>query len=105
MSAHKRRIVLLAEAREDLRDILLFTDQHWGREQRRSYRQRIYSVLDQLAMFPNLGRLRPEFGPDTFSFRVEQHIVVFRFTASQLIITRILHVRRDAVAEIAVVEE
>jgi toxin ParE1/3/4 len=105
MSVHNRRLVLLLEARQDLRDILLFTDQRWGREQRRSYRRRIYAVFEQLARFPNLGRLRPEFGPDTFSFLVEQHIVVYRFTAAELIVIRILHARRDADGEFSATTE
>lgn len=100
MSAHNRRLVLLPEARNDLRDVLLFTERRWGREQRHVYRQRLSAVLHQLATFPNLGRLRQEFGPATFSFPVEQHIVFYRFTASQLIVIRILHVRRDAESEV-----
>ena len=103
MSVHSRRLVLLPEARGDLRHILLFTEQRWGKVQRQNYRGRLFAVFDELARFPNLGRLRPEFGADTLSFRVGQHVVLYRFTDFQLIISRVLHVRRDAEGEVSVV--
>ena len=95
MSVRSRRRILLPEAREDLRDALLFTEQRWGQAQRRQYRQRLFDAFAELSRFPNLGRLRPELSPATLSFRVGQHVIVYRFTDTEFVVARILHVRRD----------
>lgn len=99
MSVHKRRVVLSPEARGDLSDILLYTEQQWGRAQQRSYGAQINAALAQLARYPDLGILRPEYGPQTRSRRVGQHIAIYESFNAEIVILRILHPRRDQEAE------
>jgi toxin ParE1/3/4 len=100
MSARRRRIVLSPRAGDDLTGILLYTEQQWGKRQRNNYRRALYKGFRRLADFPGLGRERPDYEPDARSFQVEQHIVIYRATATELRISRILHVRRDIDAEL-----
>jgi toxin ParE1/3/4 len=99
MSAHKRRIVLSPEARSDLRDILLYTEQQWGLAQQRSYNAQLHTALAQLAQYPDLGILRPELGPRIRGLRVGQHVVAYQPSETEILILRIRHVRRDVNAE------
>ncbi len=96
MSARSRRLVLSAEARDDLSDLLLFTEQRWGKTQRREYRRLLWETFTELARFPHMGRVRPEYGPDFLSFRVRQHLIIYQVTETEISIVRLLHVRRDA---------
>ncbi|MGH2614809.1 MAG: type II toxin-antitoxin system RelE/ParE family toxin [Thermomicrobiales bacterium] len=96
MSARNRRLVLTSEARSDLRDAVVFSEQRWGKSQRREYERSIASALDALATFPHLGRSRPDYGRAFYSFPVRQHVIVYQVTETDIIVVRLLHVRRDA---------
>jgi toxin ParE1/3/4 len=65
MSARKRRVVLAPRAGDDLSDILLYTEQHWGKRQRDIYRQSLFKGFRRLADFPDQGRERPDYEPGT----------------------------------------
>jgi plasmid stabilization system protein ParE len=64
MSARNPRITLAPHARSDLRDILVFTEERWDKEQRVSYNTQLSAAFAQRAQFPDLGFPRPEYGPD-----------------------------------------
>jgi plasmid stabilization system protein ParE len=55
MSVRKRRAVLTLDARQDLSDILDYTEEQWGRRQRATYRAMIQEVIGDLARFPLHG--------------------------------------------------
>ena len=95
MSSRKPRLILAPEARADLRDVLLHTQQHWGRQQRATYRATLYRTFDELRRFPALGRTRSDYGGDVRSVPVGQHVVIYEATDSELRVVRILHARRD----------
>ena len=73
----------------------------WGTAQRDRYRRQLYNGFDELARHPELGRARPEYGPDSRSFPVQQHVVIYQATDDELRILRILHRRRDIDSELA----
>jgi toxin ParE1/3/4 len=101
MSARSPRFVLAPRARRDLRDILKYTERQWGREQRRRYSSQLRAAFAQLAQFPGLGKPRPGFGPEARAYPVEQHLVIYQPSDAEVLILRILHVRRDLDAELA----
>lgn len=101
MSARKPRLALSDNADRDLRNILVFTEQKWGKAQRRTYRQRFIEAFAELLRFPDLGLARSELGPGVRTYRVGQHVVIYQSTETELLIVRILHVRRDLDAEFA----
>ncbi|MBA3528471.1 MAG: type II toxin-antitoxin system RelE/ParE family toxin [Propionibacteriaceae bacterium] len=72
-----------------------YTLETWGRRQRATYKARILHTLCELAQFPGLGRERTELGEDMRSFPVGQHLIVFRVSDKELIVTRIMHSRMD----------
>ncbi|MGH2530689.1 MAG: type II toxin-antitoxin system RelE/ParE family toxin [Thermomicrobiales bacterium] len=90
-----RRLRLTQEARDDLRDLLQYTLETWGRKQRDSYRALVLRTLRDLATFPGLGRKRAELGADLRSFPVGQHVVIYWLNDEELIVTRIMHSRMD----------
>ena len=58
MSSHDLRLVFTPEAREDYEDILLYTLQQWGPEQRDRYEAAFERGLTLLFSYPDLGRVR-----------------------------------------------
>lgn len=99
MSARKRRVVLSPEARSDLRDVLLYTEQQWGLVQQHSFNAQLKAAFAHLARYPDLGVLRPEFGPRLRGRRVGQHVIIYQPSEDEVLIVRILHARRDLQAE------
>lgn len=99
MSSRKLRLVLSPEAAVNLRDALMFTEQRWGTAQRRTYNRLFSETFLKLRAFPELGRPRSEYGGAVRSYRVGQHVVFYGATETELVIVRIMHVRRDVDGE------
>lgn len=96
MSAHRLHVVYTDDARSDLRDILLYTEQEWGKPQRTIYRRLIRDTLRTLARTPSLGRGRDELSDGLRSYPIRSHILYDWERYGVLTIARILHSRRDA---------
>lgn len=56
---------------------------------------RIVAAEDRLAEFPNLGRLRPDLAEDVRSWAVGDYVILYRLTADEILVARILHGARD----------
>ncbi|MCC6756167.1 MAG: type II toxin-antitoxin system RelE/ParE family toxin [Solirubrobacterales bacterium] len=91
--------MLAPEARSDLRDILLYTAKQWGKPQQRVYREQLDAAFARIAGFPNLGIPRSDLDQGIRTYRVGQHVVIYQHTATEVLIVRILHARRDLAAE------
>ncbi|MBA3415614.1 MAG: type II toxin-antitoxin system RelE/ParE family toxin [Chloroflexia bacterium] len=78
-----------------MRDVLAFTEAHWGSIQKETYAGRLARAFDDLVHFPELGRARPELGEDVRSHRIGEHIVFYQIRQRELRILRLHHVRRD----------
>jgi toxin ParE1/3/4 len=100
MSAPNLRLVVTPAARFDLRQLLVYSTQQWGTAQRRAYRQRFTEAFAELVRFPEIGLARPDLGTDLRSYRVGQHVVIYRPSQTELRIIRVLHSRRDFAAEL-----
>ena len=90
-----RRLRLSHDADDDLADILEYTIQTWDEDRAESYKMTIYRACRELAEFPSLGRLRDDLGEGVRTYVVGQHVVVYRSSETDLIVSRIIHVRRD----------
>ncbi len=99
MSARNLKLALTPAAQSDLADVLSYTERHWGESQRIAKDQQFDDAFAQLAQFPDLGRSRPEYGSRVRSHRVGQHVVIYEPTEAELLILRLLHMRRDLDAE------
>jgi toxin ParE1/3/4 len=95
MSARKKPVVLSVDAEVDLNNILLFTWQQWGDEQRDRYEAALQRVIAALTDFPEIGARMPWVFPDCRARPVERHVLYYRVTDAEIEVVRILHERVD----------
>jgi len=89
----KVRLSLLAN--RDVSSILLYTEQHWGRQQRQRHRARLREGLTSIGENPLLGK-RIESSPSGLRrYPIDEHIIFYRVQANFVEIVRILHHRLD----------
>lgn len=96
MSARKRRIVYSDDARTELSNILLYTEDQWGKSQRATYRRLILDTLRRLAQSPSLGRSRDDLSVGMRSYPVGSHVLNYWERDGVLTVAHILYARRDA---------
>ena len=95
MSAHKLKIELSSTARKNLRSILNYSGQRWGATQRARYHAQLRAGFDEIAMYPAIGQIQPEFGDGVRSRKVGTHLIIYRPEADRIVIALILHQRQD----------
>ncbi|MGI8478017.1 MAG: type II toxin-antitoxin system RelE/ParE family toxin [Thermomicrobiales bacterium] len=98
-SSHRVRIG--PEARDDIRDLLQYTLQTWGRAHRDQYQSLVRRALEDLATYPAIGEERLDLGQPYRRLIVEQHVIYYRVESNIVRVIRVLHVRRDAPRELA----
>ena len=59
------------------------------------YRDRLIKRFDRLTVFPNRGRLRPEFGEGVRSLPAQPSVIFYRVVGDVVQILRVLDGRRD----------
>ncbi len=96
MSAPKQPVILTPRARRDLSDIELYTAQQWGDQQRRAYMAKLEQALQDLAAFPELGRLRDDLAPGLRGYLAGEHIIYYRAEPASITIVRVLHRKMDS---------
>jgi toxin ParE1/3/4 len=96
MSAPNPRSVRFSpKARTDYTDIMLYTLQQWGAEQRATYSRQLTAALNNLADFSELGEKRDDISSGLRSWHAEQHVIYYRVTLRTVRVVRIRHVRAD----------
>ena len=88
---------LTPAADQDLVDIFVYTQNHWGKKQAIQYLNELEQGFLALAQGSNLGQARPEICEGYKAFYINKHIVFYRFYQKQLEIIRILHQRMDII--------
>lgn len=87
---------LTNKAIADLKDIGLYTLEHWGREQRNLYLQMMDVSFQQLATNPLSGKNCSDIRDGYRKFSAGSHVIFYRQKSSDSIeIVRILHGRMD----------
>jgi toxin ParE1/3/4 len=87
---------LTKQALEDLREIGRYTQERWGREQRRHYLALLDRCFQALAENPNQGQRCDEIRSGYRKFPSGQHVVFYREqTAGSIKVIRVLHERMD----------
>lgn len=95
MSARKRRLTITPAARQDLQDVLAYTERRWGNDQRRAYRTRLQNGMRSLTDFPERGAARDDLFTGCRILTIEQHIALYHVTDRAIVVGRILHVRQN----------
>jgi toxin ParE1/3/4 len=87
---------LTKKAMDDLIGIARYTEQTWGREQRRQYLKKLDSMFYTLADNPGIGRSCDDIRPGYFKQQEGSHLIFYRRgTFSKIEIIRVLHKRMD----------
>ena len=95
MSKPTLRVILTDRARRQLSDALVYSEQRWGREQRRRYGQILGDALRAIAENPAIGRRRDELAEGLRSYAIRSHILYYWIRDQQLVVAQILHARED----------
>ena len=96
MSSHKLPVALTQAARDDLRDIELYTLTAWGEVQWAVYEARLWQALESLGDTPEIGRARDDLAPGYRSLIIEQHVIFYQPLPEYVAVIRIVHARADA---------
>lgn len=87
---------LTVAAKTDLRDIALFTQRRWGKEQRNAYLKQFDDSFWLLAENPDIGKTCDDIRAGYRKFTQGSHVIFYQQTGNQLIrVIRILHKNMD----------
>ena len=75
----------------DLRNIVRYTRESWGRKQARIYREEIDLGIQKLALSPGLGRVRSDVAPSVRSFPIARHVAFYVESEGGITVVRVLH--------------
>jgi toxin ParE1/3/4 len=95
MFVPKAPVVLTRAAQRDLREIAIYTLQQWGEEQWATYRTALNRALTTIGDNPQIGRSRDDIRVGYRSFAIEQHLILYRVTAKAVVVSRIVHSRKN----------
>jgi toxin ParE1/3/4 len=77
MSAPDYTITLTAEAQDDYADILTYTEQEWGEEQRDRYDATLLRAFTTLTDNPRIGRPRADVRPGCRAYLIGRHLIFY----------------------------
>jgi toxin ParE1/3/4 len=97
MSSRKRPVVLSPAARIDFTEILLYTQEQWGEEQRDRYAAILERAIAGIADYPETGVHAPRLFIGCRVRRVERHVLYYRILDETIEVVRILHQRTDPI--------
>ena len=86
---------LTRRALADLRDIVRYTGETWGRRQARLYLEELELRIQKLALSPEVGRLRDDVAPSVRSFPIGRHVMFYLTGESGITVLRVLHPRMN----------
>ncbi len=87
------RLAFTAQSLIDVREILFYTQAHWGIAQRNAYFRELRTGSEQLVAFPELGHVVDE---GIREMTVRHHVVLYRYDSEADVVTilRVMHPRR-----------
>lgn len=92
-----RSFFLTRKARADIKSISIYTQKHWGKEQRRLHAKQFDDAFYLLADNPEIGKMCDYIKQGYKKFPHASHIIFYRAVNDEEIeIVRILHKRMDA---------
>jgi len=90
------RLRIASAARDDLRDIRIYSKSAFGAQAARRYLDGLGAVFATLREHPLIGAAQDELGEGLPGFAYRSHRVYYRADGDDVLIVRILHHARDA---------
>lgn len=88
-------------ANSDIRSIARYTQDTWGKDQRRRYLDGLNEKFDMLAETPELAVERRDFQPPVRIHHYEKHLIVYAINDSGILIVRVLHQSQNVPAQLS----
>jgi toxin ParE1/3/4 len=95
MSARKLRLIFTEDARTDIRGILAYSEQRWGRQQRDDYRRSLRQAIENIRTYPAIGRERDDLASGVRGLVVRHHLILYRVESGTIRVLRVIHERMD----------
>lgn len=95
-----RKIHIQSKAKQDLKNIWLYSFKNWGLEQADSYFDELNSAISLIAENPKLGFACDDLREGYRQFQVNHHLVFYRVTATKIQIVRVLHESMNYIAHL-----
>ena len=91
------RLLVAAEAEDDIDDILAYLQREAGPATAIAYAERFAEAIERIAAFPGHGTARPQLGPQARIAIVYPYLLVYDFDAADDLATllRVLHGKRE----------
>jgi len=86
------------KARDDLKNIGRYTEQHWGKAQRDRYLKNLEKRFSWLAESPRLGKYRTEISDGYYSFPQGKHVVFYLISNEGIDIIGVPHKDMDIIS-------
>jgi len=94
------RFAVSRAARADIRNIARYTQETWGRDQRRRYLDGLNAKFSRLAAQPEMAAERRDFQPPVRIHSHERHLIIYVITTPGILIVRVLHQSQDVPAQL-----
>lgn len=88
-------------AQADIREIGRYTQQKWGKAQRRIYLNGLDERFRLLASQPTLAVERKEFDPPVRIHHYQSHMIIYVTNADGILIVRVLHRSMDVPGQLS----
>ncbi|MEI6728857.1 MAG: type II toxin-antitoxin system RelE/ParE family toxin [bacterium] len=88
-------VVITELASNDIKDIAHYTFENFGYNKANEYLMKLNSVIQDLLVFPNLGKQTLFENNSVFSMTVDGHVIIYIATNTEIIVIRILPFRKD----------
>ncbi|MEP6021428.1 MAG: type II toxin-antitoxin system RelE/ParE family toxin [Paracoccaceae bacterium] len=85
----------------DIRRIARYTQDTWGRAQRRRYLDGLNEKFKVLASMPDMALERRDFRPPVRIHHYEKHLIIYVIEDSGILIVRVLHQSQDVPAQLS----
>ena len=84
-------IIISPTAKRELREIGIYTEKQWGRQQRQQYVARLNNRVLKSAEHPTYGRQRHNLPGAPYSYHEGRHVIFYRIVPNGIEVIRVLH--------------
>lgn len=90
-----RNYRLSGDARQDIKKIADYSLENFGRDRAVRYRESLFSAIERLAQYPQIGSDFSHVQPGYRRLAHESHVIYYRITDPGIFVQRVLHAAQD----------